>query len=330
MKVAIVGTGSVARNSYLPPLAKQEDVVISYLNRSPEKAEACARDFGGHACSSVAELMEDEPDAVLVLTREMQRYDTAIALLEHAPKRLFFEKPLVAQHDQAHISEDDFGKGHDLLARAQAAGCETAMVFNYRFFDQTLKAQEICRERAFGQVIQTTGLVHYACWSHCIDLVHAFAGPSAQLAAVSGPTERTGAGMTASDLAVSFTTVAGTAGTIIGTCGTSFGFPLFELTFSFERGRISFRGLDADLEVLDYAGTHHETYALTRQTSRWEQYTASFAKALVAYLDSVRTGSAPPVPGLAGLQELQFEAAARRAVREQRTVSVQSEFPISI
>lgn len=105
---------------------------------------------------------------------------------------------------------------------------------------------------------------------------------------------------------------------------------LTELSLSFERGRVSFRGLDGDMELLDYSSNRHETFSVTRQASRWDQYSASFRKSLAAYLGSVRQGAPPSVPGLAGLQELQFEAALRRSAQERRMVPVQDEFPINL
>ena len=120
----------------------------------------------------------------------------------------------------------------------------------------------------------------------------------------------------------------GAAGTIIGTASIDRGFPLFELLFSYEGGRLTFRGLDGDMELLDYRGARHESFALTRDRSRWDLYRYSFDKALDAYLGSVREGREPPAPGLAGLQELQFEAAMKRSIRLQRPVRVQEEFPL--
>ncbi len=329
MKIAIAGTGKVARQNYIPYLAKQDDVELLYTNRTPAKARECAAAFGGTYCETIEQMMAAAPDAVLVLTREMDRYDAALAILEHSPKRLFFEKPLVAQQDQAHVCEDDFLKGREIMQRAAAAGTATAMVFNYRFFDQSLRASRLVEDRGFGTPIQAMGLVHYACWSHCIDLVHAFCGPALELASVSGRRVRGGTGLKAPDVAAAFVTECGAGGTIIGTCGTDFRFPLFELVLSFEGGRISFRGLDGDMEVLDNASGTHQAFSLPRQTSRWDQYAASFDKSLAAYLDSIRNDTPAPVPGLAGLQELQFEAALRRASREQRSVSVQEEFCIA-
>lgn len=328
IKVAIVGTGNVARSNYLPFLAQQEDVELSYYNRTREKAEACAREFGGWVADSIDHLMHEEPDTVLLLTREMTRYKAALEVLRHKPKRIFFEKPLVAQQDQAHVTEDDFEKGREILRQARAGGTETAMVFNYRFFDQTLKARKYLSERQFGKLIQITGFVHYACWSHSIDLIHLFAGPVAEITALPGSAEYRWGNNTAHDVTAAFITTAGATGTIIGTTGPSFAFPLFELLFSFEGGRFTMRGLDGDMEILDYSGNHHEVFNLTRGTSQWDQYRRSFEKSLDAYLQSIRNGTEPPVPGMAGLQELQFEAALKRSIRLRRPVNLSDEFSI--
>src|SRR5690349_13955568 len=100
LKVAIVGAGKVAHN-YLPYLVQNKDVTLSYYNRTRDKAGAAAQQYGGQVADSLAELMADEPDTVLVLTRETDRFAAASALLDFKPKRLFFEKPLVAQQGQA-------------------------------------------------------------------------------------------------------------------------------------------------------------------------------------------------------------------------------------
>jgi predicted dehydrogenase len=328
LKVAIIGTGNVAKKNYLPFLVQQDDVELSYFNRTQASAEACASEFGGWAADSIDSLMSESPDVVLLLTNENSRYQVALHVLQHKPKRLFFEKPLVAQQDQAHVTEDDFEKGRELLRLARSSGTETAMIFNYRFFDQSLLAQQLVAERGWGKLIQATGFVHYACWSHCIDLIHLFAGPVAEITALSGTIDHLWSSLSAKDVTAAFVTADGATGTILGTAGTSFAFPLYELLFSFEGGRLTLRNLDGDMEVLDYSGKRHEGFSLTRGTSQWDQYRQSFHQSLEAYLQSVRAGSAPPVPGIAGLQELQFEAALKRSIRLGRPVRPQDEFPL--
>ncbi len=331
LKVAIVGTGKVAMQNYLPYLVQHKDIALSYYNRSRDKAEAVAQQFGGRVAQSLPDLLADEPDTVLVLTRETDRYAVASELLDLRPRRLFFEKPLVAQLGQADVTEDDFIKGRDLLARAPAAGVETAMVFNYRFFEQTQKARELIAAHNFGQPVHFTGLVHYACWSHCIDLVLSFMGPAATITALAAPFARPCMGTeNVRDVTAAVQMANGATGTIIGTCSIDFKLPLYELTVAFERGRLTMRDLDGDLELIDYANERHTVHALSRSVSRWDQYRASFGKAINAYLDTVRTGSPPPVPGLAGLQELQFEAALKRSIAQSRPVVLAEEFPLEV
>jgi predicted dehydrogenase len=331
LKVAIVGTGKVATQNYLPYLVQHKDVTLSYYNRTRAKAEEVAQRYGGRTAASLAELMQDEPDTVLVLTRETDRYAAARALLEFRPKRLFFEKPLVAQHGQANVVEDDFIQAREILQLAQAAGTETAMVFNYRFFDQTSKARELVGAHKLGQPVHFTGLVHYACWSHCIDLILDFVGPVHTITALASQQQGSCMGSTGvTDVTAAVRMQNDATGTLIGTCRVDFKLPLYELTFAFERGRISLRDLDGDMELIDYTSGRHMIHRLSRDVSRWDQYRASFGKAINAYLDSIRDGSPPPVPGMAGLRELQFEAAIKRSIGQAKSVALDEVFPIAL
>ena len=330
MRVAIVGTGKVAENNYLPYLVRHEDVELSYYNRSHDKAVAMADRFGGQACASPTELMETDPDTVLQLTHESDRLQATRAILPFKPRRIFFEKPLVAQRGQADVIEEDFFQARDLLQSAHRAGAETAMVFNYRFFDQTRRAREIVAERKFGEPIHFTGLVHYACWSHCIDLVLHFMGPAHTITALAA--QQAGPCMGADDVrnvTIAAKMVNDATGTLIGTCGIDFKLPLYELTFAYEHGRIRMRDLDGEMEVIDYRSGLHQTHSLPWDLSRWDQYRASFEKSIDAYLDSVRAGTAPPVPGMAGLQELQFEAGMKRSIASGAPVILENDFPLA-
>ena len=327
MHLAIIGTGNVARLNYLPFLAKQEGVRLSYFNRRREPAEACARQFGGTVAGSIAELLADGPDAVLVLTKEQARYEVAREVLRCRPKRIFFEKPLTALDGQEHVTEDDFTRGRELLATAAAAGSETAMVFNYRFFDQVLTARRLTAERGLGKPVVATALVHWACWSHCIDLLALLAGPAARITALPSP------GAPADGppaVAASFTTSEGACATILRSGTSRFFHPLYELTVGFEHGRLHLRGLDGDVELTDYRTNGQERFSPGRDGSQWSHYDRSFERALAAYLDSIRTGAPPPVPGIAGLQELRFEAGLARSARSGSTIDLDQDFPLSL
>ncbi len=329
LKIAILGTGRVAYDNYLPGLVEEPDISLGYYNRTPAKAQACADRYGGQVFDSITKMMSWQPDTVLVLTRETDRYQAACALLEHRPRRLFFEKPLAARAGQENVTEQDFFDGQAILQKAEAAGCETAMVFNYRFFEHTLMAKRIVTERDFGKALNVTGLVHYACWSHAIDLVHHFAGPMVEITALQGQAEHTSGGMRARDVTAAFRTAGDATGTLIGTPTLAWTFPLFELTFNFERGCVRLQDLDGEMTVMDGHGLEVETYRISGDRSRWNQYNNSFKKSVQAYLQTVRSSQQPPVPGVFGLLELQVEAALKRSIAAGRPVKLAEEFPLN-
>jgi len=330
LKIAVIGTGKVSRDNYVPFLAGQDDVTLAYYNRTRQTAQLVADTFGGDVLPTLEAVADWGPDAALVLTSETVRHDIGMALIRLGVRRLFFEKPLVALRGQAHVTEDDFHKGKAMLDLARERGVETAMVFNYRFFEQTQAAKEIAAARDFGPAISAVGLVHYACWSHCIDLFQHFAGSVAEITALSGAVQHQApeVAIEAPDVTAALRMEGGATGTLIGTAGMKWQHPLYELIFTFGNGRLHMRDLDGTLEILDGGRPTHETRSLVRHTSRWDQYAASFGKSLGAYLDSLRGGQPPPVPGVDGLRELQTEAALKRSIAQRRPVMVQEEFPL--
>lgn len=329
VEVAIVGTGKVAERNYIPALLRQDDVSITCYSRTAAPAEAVGEPFGVGVAGSLDELFARQPDAVFVLTGEQERLAATKELLPYQPKRLFLEKPLVAREGQANFVTQDFWDGKELLQRAQEAGTEVAMIFNYRFFDQTQRAQRLIEERGFGLPVSVVALSHYATWSHVIDLIILLAGRVRQISGEQGDRIRehpeTGA---APDVSASFLLGDAATGTLLGTNGIHWDFPLFELIVAFQGGRIHLRGLDQEMEVLDYGGDVHEAFSPSRESSRWDKHNRSFDKSVSAYLESVRNEDPPPVPGVAGLLELQFEASLKLSIAENRPVVLDEEFPI--
>lgn len=326
MKIAIVGTGKVARNQYIPYLSGVADVSLGYYNRTQSVAVKVAAENGGGVFSSLSEIAAWEPDAALVLTSETCRDDIATELIDAGVPRLFFEKPLVARGGQAHVTEDDFERGRTLINLAAARGCETAMVFNYRFFDHTVRARKLIQERDLGRVVGVFGATNYNCWSHCIDLIHHLAGEVTEMAGNSG--EEVRPGHDAVDVTAAFRLAGGGAGTLLGTCGWSMKHPLYDLNFLFERGRIRIQDLDGPLDLISGEDGQMERIAPGADYYRWASYNRSFQRSVAAYLESLRTGSEPPVSGLDGLRELQFEAALRRSLAQGRVVNLRAEFPL--
>ena len=326
MRIAIAGTGKVARNQYIPYLAGVPDVDLGYHNRTTAAASETAKTHGGEVFESLEALAAWKPDAALVLVAETCRDKLGTALIELGVPRRFFEKPLVARGGQAHVTEDDFARGKAMLCLAERRGCKTAMVFNYRFFDHAVKAKELIARRDMGRVIGVHGGVHYACWSHCIDLVLHLAGDVEQISATSGVDKRPG--MDAAEVAAAFRLAGGGAGTLLATCGYPFSHPLYDLTFLLERGRIRIQDLDGARDLVSGDEGVAERFEPGRDKNRWTFYDRSFGRSLAAYLESLRTGTEAPVPGIAGLKELQFEAALKRSIGEGRAVDVRKEFAL--
>ena len=328
LKIAVIGTGSVATNNYLPFLSRQEHVSLSYLSRTRAKAEACQQKFGGRVCDSPAELMADQPDTVLILTNEDQHYDVACQVLEFKPKRLFLEKPLHARLGQAQVSENDFFEARELMLRAQKQGVETAMNFNYRFFELSARLRDVLAGREPGRLRQATLYVNYACWSHCLDLLQHFGGAVTTVQAINGTVSYGSGRQQGPDLAAAFRMADGATGTLLGTSGSVFKLSLYHLILNFEHAMIVVDDLDSRLELNFDNTNYRESYCLQPNVSRWNQYAASFEKAIAAYLQCLEQNAPPPVPGRAGLAELQLEAALRRSARLQAAVNVQQDFPM--
>ena len=330
LRLGLIGLGNVACNNYLPFLSRQENVELYCCSRSPEKAKACAERFGIHACGTPKELAGLKPDAIFLTVPEEHHCDIACELLEDSPKRLFLEKPLHARHGQANVREEDFFEGLDFLKRAKECGTEIAVNFNYRFLEQTLRIRRLMESGTLGGLRESAWIVNYACWSHCIDLLRWFGGEVEQVSAIAGSRLLGTGALQAADLAGAFTMESGGTGIILGTSGSAFEQSLYHAVLHFEHGSVSFSDLDAELRMDLHGSDYRQIYELTRHKSRWDSYAASFEKSLGAYLESIVRGTPPPVSGMDGLRELQFEAALRRAAGTGRRVVVAAEFAVSL
>ena len=149
-------------------------------------------------------------------------------------------------------------------------------------------------------------MVNYACWSHCIDLLRFFGGKIKTVTALGEKKEN-------ADLAGAFFLENGGTGTILGTSATNFSMSLYYVVLNFEKAIVTFEDLDSEMSIYETGTQYRETFRLFGNFSRWQQYTASFAKALEAYLAAIDNGEKPPVTGADGVIELQFEAALRRS-----------------
>jgi predicted dehydrogenase len=327
-KIAIVGVGPVALNNYIPFLAEQDDLELGYFNRTVERAHSAAQQHPGPVFDSIDEVGAWRPDIAFVLTSERVRLKFAQELVTWGVPRLFLEKPLVAALGQTNVTEEDFFAAKDFVRAASRVGCEVAINFNYRSFDLVSRAQKLVQERNLGALTTISARAHYACWSHCIDLIGFFGGPIERLNAIAGEQSRSGPGMDAVDLAVSFRTIDGAVGSLVGSAASPWQHALFEISLDYQRGRIVLSDLDGSMTVLQSAERYVDSVRLGADSSRWNRYDSSFRAALTSYLTTVRSKATPPVTAVDGLRELQVEAAIRRSSATGHTIDIEKEFPL--
>ncbi|UKI30758.1 MAG: Gfo/Idh/MocA family oxidoreductase [Lentisphaeria bacterium] len=181
IRLGVVGLGNVAQNNYLPYLSRQENVELFCCSRDPEKAKACAARFGIHACTTLEELAGMHLDAVFILTLEQFHYGTACRLLEFSRSGSSSRNRWWRATDRRRSANRISSMRSICWTRAKRAGTEIAMNFNYRFFDQMIRLRRLVEERDLGPLRQSSWLVHYACWSHCLDLLRWFGGEIAEV-----------------------------------------------------------------------------------------------------------------------------------------------------
>src|SRR5690606_30803830 len=107
LRIGIVGTGKVTVDNYLPWLAGQKGNELYYYTRTSTRLDAVIEQFGGNRTGSLAELAQQNPDVIFVLTNENSHVPIARELLPYSVKRLFIEKPLQATDGQANVTEQD-------------------------------------------------------------------------------------------------------------------------------------------------------------------------------------------------------------------------------
>ena len=325
MRCLVVGVGNVALNDYLPFLAAQPDLELAALSRKTASAEVAQKRFGARVLTSWTEARTYRPDVAFVLTTDTQHAGVLDELVAIGVPRLFVEKPLVAEHGQERVIESDFARAVELAARAEAAGVEISMGFNYRFFETVQRARAHAATEPLGRLVAVVADAHYACWSHTIDLLGMFCGPIATVSALAGipPVEDV-----AAPRSIAFTTAAGVSGTLAGSASRSWDDDLLRIALHFEGGHIEVRDLDVSADTFVAGRGTNDGIDRDRSVDRWPRYAASFRASLTAYLDALRRGAPAPVGVEAGLRELQFEAAVARSIAEQRSVDFEREFPL--
>jgi predicted dehydrogenase len=103
IRVGIIGSGSICRHRHAPEYsALSDDVeIVAFADRVPERAEWCAKKFGGKAHEKWEDVVaQRDVDAISVCTSNYAHAPITIAAL-NAGKHVLCEKPMATSLDEA-------------------------------------------------------------------------------------------------------------------------------------------------------------------------------------------------------------------------------------
>ncbi len=122
LKLAIIGTGKVAREEYIPFLATQSDVSLGYFNRTAQSAHFdIAQQFPGPVVSERRDVADWKPPAPLILTSETARYQAAKTLINAGIPEAFLRNRW-SRPRARRVTEADFHHAKELLTLASSPG----------------------------------------------------------------------------------------------------------------------------------------------------------------------------------------------------------------
>ncbi len=136
IRIAVIGTGSFAKNTHLPNLQRLSDLyhIRAIMSRTGSNAKAAVEQFGADYASTNYQDVLDDPDvdAVLICTRHHLHAQQAMQAAR-AGKAVFVEKPMA-------VNQEELDQLAAVLAETQAP---FMVGFNRRFSPIALRAKEI-------------------------------------------------------------------------------------------------------------------------------------------------------------------------------------------
>lgn len=144
VRIGIVGCGLIGHKR--AAALDEGSELVGCFDVSAEATAKLAEQWGGQACDSLEALLALAPDVVVVAVTHDQLTPVSIAALE-AGAHVLVEKP--AGLSSAQIEA--------LQAAADAAGKLVKVGFNHRFHPGLMRAAELARSGAFGEIMHVRG-----------------------------------------------------------------------------------------------------------------------------------------------------------------------------
>ncbi len=143
VRVALIGSGSIATHRHAPEYAAHPDVeIVAFVDRYPERAEKLAAKYGGKALSKYEDALALDIDAVSVCVPNAFHAPITIAAL-NAGKHTLCEKPMATSDEEARA----------MIAASEKAGKFLMIGHNQRLMPLHVKAKQLLEDGVIGKVI---------------------------------------------------------------------------------------------------------------------------------------------------------------------------------
>ena len=143
VRVALIGSGSIATHRHAPEYAAHPDVeIVAFVDRVPARAEKLAAKYGGLALEKYEDALALDIDAVSVCVPNAFHAPISIAAL-NAGKHTLCEKPMATSDAEAKA----------MIAASEAAGKFLMIGHNQRLMPLHVKAKQLLDAGVIGKVI---------------------------------------------------------------------------------------------------------------------------------------------------------------------------------
>ncbi len=144
IRYACIGCGSIANNYHLPALARIEAAqFVVACDIDEERARATGDRWDAPEIATDWELIveRDDLDLICVFTKVDAHAEITVAAA-NAGRHVFVQKPFART----------VAEGQAMVEAAHVAGVRMVPSFMHRYFDESLKAAELVREGAVGEI----------------------------------------------------------------------------------------------------------------------------------------------------------------------------------
>lgn len=329
LRVAFIGCGNIATRQHGPAFQTIPGVtIVAGCDLLPERAQAFTARFGGRPYTDLTTMLAvEQPDIVVVCTREDQHVEPTLAALE-AGAHVLCEK----------IMAHTLAGGQAMLMAARRTGRLLGINYNYRFFPPLVTLKRLLTEGALGEIAFLSVTAHAFCFHHALDLLRWLGGDvvalTGQVSVAADPQvhypvrcpDFVYVPSRAASVVVRF--ASGALGTLTATRYEHLTTRLLQLEVAGARGRLVVDGLTLD-DIVGRLTRWPEGQEIPTGAGPERGFALSFQQADRAFVARVRGAETPAATGEDGYAVLLLERALVLAQTTGRTIALPSLTPVA-